>query len=68
MDEYYFKLIITCHHFEILERNFAIRNIKEVDYNQECIIENLPMLTESDYAYFNWSLGESNVSGAIILF
>lgn len=40
-------------------------DIKEVDYNQEWLKENFPMLTEDDLDAFNGSLGQSNVSGAI---
>ena len=40
-------------------------DIKEVDYNQEWLKENFPMLTEDDWDSFNGSLGQSNVSGAI---
>lgn len=40
-------------------------DIKEVDYNQEWLKENFPMLTEDDWDSFNGTLGQSNVSGAI---
>jgi hypothetical protein len=55
----------TTSFLKYLEGILLSEDIKEVDYNQEWLKENFPMLTEDDWDSFNGSLGQSNVSGAI---